>query len=348
MNDDLTTTSPLDLVTRDPEVHAFLRELSEGRDRILADPDSEHVLSIGKQRIRQVREGFNIAIRRGEATLHRLCESLVAELMDEACDKQAVVIAETPGTGERIRLEHHITDDALYGKTDLALGMSVLERVRFKGLAGWVQPRLVASFVEYHPLQAGDPVIHKIVSRIKAEEEVWNKVVDELFDLDAVVARDKKLSRYSRFVKDVFGVKLVVGSEDDAVRVHQWLEQACEDPLVFHSVAETGEPVRMVETKDYLSDGKDSGWAALKSVVTAAGQTIEVQIQPLDNHVRELQRLTEVSHTAFKARREQVRDEVARAIPLFGYYRELLRWMFQEPLGFPPEMNGVRVELHPD
>lgn len=346
--DNHTTTSPLDLVTRDPEVLSFIRGLTDTRDQILADEGGDHVLRIGKQQIRRVRDGFNTSIRRGEATLHRLCEGLVGELMDGVCDKQSVVIAETPGTGERIRLEHHISDDALYQLTDLALGMSVLERVRFRGLSGWVQPRLVASFVEYHPLEAGDPVVHKIVSRIKAEEEVWNKVVDEIFDLDALVARDKKLSRYSRFVKDVFGVKIVVGSEQDAARVHEWLVQACEDPLVFHSVAESGEPVRMVETKDYLGDNKQSGWAALKSVVTAAGQTVEIQIQPLDNHVRELQRLTEVSHTAFKARREQVRDEVARNIPLFGYYRELLRWMFQEPLGIPPEMDGVRVELHPD
>lgn len=334
------------MVTRDPSVHALIAYLSDTRDAVLAGGDEVHTLRFSRAELAAVRDGFNAAIRRGEATLHRLCESFTAELMGGRCDKQSVVIAETPGSGERVRLERHITDDALYALTDLALGMSVLERVRFRSGDDWVQPRLVANFVEYHPLHVGQPVIHKIVSRIKAEEEVWNKVVDEIFDLDNLVARDKELARYSRFVKDVFGIKIVVGSDEDAERVHEWLERACAEGTVFHQVAETGEPVRMIETKNYLATGqKRSGWAALKSVVTAGGQTVEIQIQPLDNHVRELQALTEQSHAAFKSRRESVRDEIARNIPLFGHYRELLRWMFQAPERPAPVFAGLRVEL---
>lgn len=337
-----STPSPLRLVTRDPAVHGLIRTLSEARDRILAAPDGPHVLRFSRAHLVDVRDGFNASIRRGESTLHRLCAALVAELMDGRCDKKSVVIAETPNTRERVRIEHQISDEALYGLTDLALGMSVLERVRFREGAHWVEPRLIANFVEYLPLRAGDPVIHKIVSRIKAEEEVWNKVVDEIFDLDALVKRDKQLSRYSRFVKDVFGVKIVVGNESDATRVHRWLVEACEDPEVFRDIG-AGEPVRLIETKDYLGDAKKSGWAALKSVVTAGGQTLEVQIQPLDNHVQELQRLTEQSHDAFKARRENLRDEVARNVPLFGYYQQLLRWMFSRPDDPAPQSENVEV-----
>jgi hypothetical protein len=339
------TPSPLRLVTRDPAVHELIAQLSAARKRILGAPEEAHALQFSRSHLADVRAGFNAAIRRGESTLHRLCDRLVKELMDGRCDKVSVVIAETPSTGERTQLEHRITDDSLYGLTDLALGLSVLERVRFKRGEDWVQPRLVANFVEYHPLRAGDPVIHKILSRIKAEEEVWNKVVDEIFDLDALVRRDKQLSRYSRFVKDVFGVKIVVGNDADAERVHAWLERACDDPEIFQSVSSGGEQVKLIETKNYLAAGKRTGWAALKSVVTAGGQTIELQIQPLDNHVRELQRLTAQSHAAFRTRREEVRDEVARALPLFGFYRSLLRWMFQHPDAPAPQLGRVRVEL---
>ena len=32
-----------------------------------------------------------------------------------------------------------------------------------------------------------------MVSRIKAEEQIWNKVVDTIFDLDRLVQLDKQL-----------------------------------------------------------------------------------------------------------------------------------------------------------
>ena len=37
--------------------------------------------------------------------------------------------------------------------------------------------------------------------RIKAEEEIWNKVVDEIFEVDSLVERDKELRHLSRYVK---------------------------------------------------------------------------------------------------------------------------------------------------
>ena len=49
-----------------------------------------------------------------------------------------------------------------------------------------------------------------MISRIKAEEEIWNKVCDEIFRIDELLERDKKLRALSRYVKDVFGVKVVV------------------------------------------------------------------------------------------------------------------------------------------
>ena len=74
-----------------------------------------------------------------------------------------------------------------------------------------------------------------------------------------------------------------------------------------------------------------SGWSALKSVVSWGGRTFEIQVQPLSNFLHERERLTRESHQGFKSTRERVRDEVAAKVPLFGFYRSLLRWLLLDP-----------------
>mmetsp|Transcript_34444 Transcript_34444/g.108031 ORF Transcript_34444/g.108031 Transcript_34444/m.108031 type:complete len:163 (-) Transcript_34444:54-542(-) len=93
-----------------------------------------------------------------------------------------------------------------------------------------------------------------------------------------------------------------------------------------------------------------SGWRALKSVVMWWDTTIEIQIQVLRNYHRERERITKESHSEFKARREELRDLIATAKPLFGFYRDLLQWLFQTTAANihsqgPPTFNNVRVEL---
>ena len=42
---------------------------------------------------------------------------------------------------------------------------------------------------------------------------------------------------------------------------------------------------------------------------------------------------------------ERVRDEVAERLPLFGFYRALLRWLFLDPSSDAPHQEGVEVVL---
>jgi hypothetical protein len=105
--------------------------------------------------------------------------------------------------------------------------------------------------------------------------------------------------------------------------------------------------LEFLEEKNYLEreSRKRSGWAAMKSVVAWGGRTFEVQVQPLTNFLHERERLTRESHASFKATRERVRDEIAARMPLFGFYRALLRWLFVDPSEAPPIHEGVEVVL---
>ena len=68
-------------------------------------------------------------------------------------------------------------------------------------------------------------------------------------------------------------------------------------------------------------------------------------MQPLSNFLHERERLTRESHASFKSTRERVRDEVAQRLPLFAFYRALLKWLFVDPSSEQPRQEGVEVVL---
>jgi hypothetical protein len=195
--------------------------------------------------------------------------------------------------------------------------------------------------------------MYRLHTRIKAEEAIWNKVVDEIFDLDRFVEQDKALRHLSRYVKDIFGIKLVVGEIDDVYRLQNAVQQLSWSAAALHDagVAATPETQRLelVEVKEYLANGhqKQSGWTAMKSVVRWNAKTFELQIQPLRNFLHERERLTGESHVSFKAQREQVRQQVAEQLPLFRFYRDLLQWLFGDSSAPPPRYAGITVLMEP-
>jgi hypothetical protein len=214
----------------------------------------------------------------------------------------------------------------------------------------------VANFVEYEPSDNNLFKVTKLLSRIKAEQEIWNKVSDEIFDLDRLFARDKQLRKLSRYVKDVFGIKLLTEDARSARALHshlttwRWTDEDIRK-LQLPGLPADLRPLRtleFLEIKDYLSQGagKTSGWTAIKSVVRWWDQTFELQLQPLPNYYREQERFTRESHRSFKLSREQFREDAANRLPLYGFIRDLLRWLFS-PERYPhrPTFPGVAIIL---
>jgi len=142
-----------------------------------------------------------------------------------------------------------------------------------------------------------------------------------------------------------------VGSEEDAYRLQSRLTELSFslEHLAARKLPTDASFSRLefVESKDYLQrpSRKQSGWSAMKSVVHWAGRTFEIQVQPLSNFLHERERLTRESHASFKGTRERVRDEVAQRLPLFGFYRALLRWLFLDPSSEAPRQEGVDIVL---
>ncbi len=341
--------SPLGLVTEEPLLHDFVGELS----RLVAvrseNPDAPLELLFSKARLREVRRAFGAMILRGEEKLHRFSELLCAQWFT-AYQLSSVVVGQVDATRERFVLSQSLSAPDLYSTSDIDLGNRQINKLRFRHENAWTGASLVANFVEYQPTEPNPLHIHKLISRIKAEEEIWNKVVDEIFHLDQLVERDKQMSHLSYFVKDVFGLKVVVDTASDIDAVYQSLTAATFPAETLWRLgvqaAPNTERVTIIETKDYTEGTrKESGWEALKFVVSWSDKTFEIQVQPLRNYFRERERLTQESHAAFKARRETLRDEIAERMPIFAYCRALLRWLFVDANDPMPLFPGVTVRL---
>jgi hypothetical protein len=289
-------------------------------------------------------------VRQGERRLHRLSSLLCESFFARRYELESVVVAEVDATGERLVLSQVLAPGELDRWSDLDLGNRQVSKLRWWDGMSFQRARLVANFLEYQPFSTRPHGVVKISSRIKAEEEIWNKVVDELFDLDGLVRRDKQLRKLSRFVKDVFGLKIVAETRRQVDVLQRQLVELSFDAEQLGRMGLDDEPqnrrLEFVEVKDYRGDGqKRSGWSAIKSVVRWRGQLFEIQVQALGNFLRERERLTRESHAGFKARRDSLREQVAATVPLMGYYRDLLRWLFgNRP---QPQLPGVVAEIKP-
>jgi hypothetical protein len=344
--------SPLWLVADEPQLNDLVVYLDQTRRNIESAPTVGHTMTFSRAALQDVRAAFGRMIRHGEERLHRFCELAGDAFLDGRFALQSLAVGSAVNTKERFTLVQDITAADLYSLTDLDLGNRQIARIRYFDGERWSPATLVANVVEYHPESINDWRIYKMVSRIKAEEQIWNKVVDTIFDLDRLVELDKQLRHLNRFVKDVFGVKFVVS---DPATVRRLQAALCGLHWTPEQLERRGVPptpttgsLECLEVKDYLNEAqglKASGWQAIKSVFQWWDTMIEVQVQPLGNYLQERERLTRESHAGFKSRREDIRNQVAAALPLFGFYRDLLKWLFLEPDGPPPSFTGVTIVL---
>lgn len=341
--------SPLWMVSQAPVLNALVGALQRHR-RALDEGSGGDRLAFSRAEVAKARAEFSEMIRRGERDLHLLA-SLLAERFLGTFQRKSVVIGEIERTRERFTLTVDVTEEEVTGSTDIDLGNRVLARMAFADQRGWLRAGLISNVVEYEADAPNLFQVYRLLTRIKAEEEIWNKVADEIFELDRLVLKDKQLRHLGRYVKDVFGVKVVVGTPQDAERLQDVLQSLRFDDAALTarrlSLDESHRALSFIEVKNYLEQEsrKRSGWSAMKSVVAWGGRTFEVQVQPLSNFLHERERLTRESHASFKSTRERVRDEIAARMPLFGFYRSLLRWLFVDPSAEPPIHEGVEVVL---
>jgi hypothetical protein len=354
--------SPLYMVMHDPVLHQFISYLAERKAEQEKNPGLHVRIELSRAFMNRVRDSFKQNIIDGERHLHVMSHALGTSLFDGGYELHSNVIGVLPGGEKRpFLIRERITRETLFSHTDLDLGNQMLAKFRYRAAGEWAPLELSANFVEYIPIGRSTSGVNRITSRVKAEEELWNKVADEMFGLDQIVERDKHLRQYSKYIKDIFGLKIVCEDDEACLRVHRRLERLrageCDMTIPggpgFGGAGELpADPdaavLEFVETKDYLtcepSQMKKTGWKALKSVVRWQNQLLEIQVQPLANYYLELDHMSGPSHRSFKLLRDTVRGEIARGLPLYGFYRDLLRMLFLDSgVSFDSENASVVI-----
>ena len=346
--------SPLWILTQEPLLNSFVAYLSDTVRQITASSGGEMTVTFSQDQLREVRRVFADMLLRGEKKLHLFSELISKEYVGDY-QLSSVVYGEIEHSQERFMLTQAISRHDLYSTTDIDLGNRQLSKLRFYQNDDWVQASLVANVVEYQPAAINEFHVQKIISRIKAEEEIWNKVADEIFDLDSLVKRDKQVSHLSYFVKDVFGLKIVVADARDINPLQRTLATKSFTEASRIALGIPVEPttamLEIMEVKDYSGPEslKQSGWGAVKSVVTWWGKTIEIQIIPLNIYLNEREYLTKESHAGFRTRREELRTRITRDFPLYGFMRRLLQWLFlggNDPAK-TPQFPRIKIQMNP-
>lgn len=355
----LLETSPLYMMSGKEmmsEFHQFVTELTEARHMLERTPEREVELTISYSRVMKLKNDFTIATLEGEEQLHKLTELVATDLFssgrlilppsvdDRLYTRSSVVVYREADTGETRIITEDVTDSDLYQVTDLELAMRA---IREEGC------ELVCNTVQYHGHEefSNSHRVKDIYNRVKADEEIFNKLVDEIFEIDKIYTVDKQRGALSNYIKDVFGLKIVVDSEDpqklygvlDALRGMKWGEDRFEDGVVLFTPEHSR--LKEAEVKDYIKSPKKSGWQGLKAVYKWGHAVFEVQIQSQESYNAERSNKTTQSHSAYRQRREEFRRQVARDYPLYGHYREMLKWLFVESSKSPPEHSHLKIRL---
>ncbi|MBS1991358.1 MAG: hypothetical protein JSS86_25035 [Cyanobacteria bacterium SZAS LIN-2] len=335
------------MAMNDPVLHRFISYLAEKKAEQEADPNVHVRIELSTEFIASVRESFRQNILDGERHLHVLSHLLSSYFLEGEFELHSNVIGLLPYDEDRpFLIRERINRETLFSSMDIDLGNQMLDNFRYRREREWVSLELSANFIEYIPEKRTPIGVNRLTSRVKAEEELWNKVTDEIFQIDKLVTKDKHLRHYSKYVKDIFGIKIVCDDVPTCMRVHEKLRGITVagphwDRLDLEFVPMPSEGRKpsdplldFIETKDYLTGPpekmKKTGWRAMKSVTKWQGRLFEIQVQPLANYYLELDHMAGPSHRSFKSQRDAMRDDVARSIPLYGFYRDLLKMLFME------------------
>lgn len=304
----LSSRSPLSGAVPSPLVNSYLHELVEGAERILANPDSPHEMRISRSRIDAVRREAAECLRESERDLRCLAGLVAARFIGD------VTISAEVG-GQKVSSPQRC----------LALEAARIDRDRFASSAEEMARSPILSYQPKHESgEIRNEGVEEIRTRCKAPESLLNKLVDRMFGLHSSTPND-----FSRYLKDVRGMSLIVSSEDEVRQVSRALHSlSFRDEELAQFGIEPSAATRSVvtfNTRDRLIG--DSAWKGIKFVLAWNGSCTEVQIKTRDFFEKERQSDTREAHGSHKERQKRAREEFAERTGLaevMSFYHALL------------------------
>jgi len=338
--------SPLRLLSLDPRTQSLLLRIQKQLDALRAASASARkppTLTLELADVRHARKQWEAGVLRGERGLYDLATLLAGQLLGTPRFEIVARLVAGPDEKEegpsRIVIEEMLSPDDLKKATDHTLAGRIARRYQYRTNSGADFGRLYprASFLEFRPLEAGDEAyVTKLTTRVKINDQIWNKVCDALFEVDRIMQRDKILNKASKYIKDVFGIKLLTNRVADSYLVEEQLARLRFGNKELSRLGvplESAESLSLLERKDYIapppSRRKKTGWQAIKNVYRWRDQVFEVQIQTQANYFLEASHLSNTSHRTFEMQRRKVRRQLEERVMYYGDFRRLLKMLFK-------------------
>ncbi len=347
--------TPLGLLIRDERTLRLLSRLAGQLEALrLAQRTGAELptLRLSMTEIDYARRQWQLAVLDGERRLYDVATLSAWQLLGTRQLQMAARIIASP-RGEpqahRIVIEEHVEPERLRQTHDSTLAAQIASRYRYRARGKkFVKLLSRASFLELRPLgSASGALATRVLTRVKVDDQIWNKVCDAFFDVDSLVRRDKILNQQSKYIKDVFGIKVLTVSNEASYRVAEVMNTMRFDAGQVH-VHEDGdgcEALELIECKDYLAlppdQKKRTGWEAIKNVYRWCGQVFEVQIQTEANYYLEAMDLSDTSHRTFEMMRDELRAELDERVPFYREFRSTLKAIFRR------KRRAGRAELPP-
>lgn len=334
-----TLTSPLGLLLYNDRTNRLLAQLSGHLDELRKGTAKE--LTLNEQELDYARNQWEEAVLKGERQLHALA-GLLAERLTGTQNLQPVArIVAGPKVeieqGARIVIEETVSRERLMSTTDFGLSTDLVNAYRYRPQGSDDYERLYAraSFLEFRPLTATEnSLAARVMTRVKANDSIWNKVCDALFDIDNLVERDKILNPRSKYIKDVFGIKVLTHHQESSYAAEEALNQMSFTAAELSDVGGNpfGTRLELIERKDYLGGDprfhKQTGWRAIKNVYRWCDALFEVQFQTEQNYFLEVHDLSDASRRTFDMQRRQLRWDLEDKVNHYADYRRLLKAIF--------------------
>lgn len=213
------------------------------------------------------------------------------------------------------------------------------------------QPRMVDHSLDYLADEWNEFGVHRVITHARPGEDLWMVIADSLFGLDDTMPDLKHVD------EDMYRLKIVVEDGAHAAKLHRYLrnlewsdnelqsqgipvESATREAVLVEESTHTAQDLGHMVTLGQEATGDRT------SIVDWWGAGVQIRIQTLDEDYAETEMLSMMNREKLWLRKLAHQEELASVSPLYGFTRNLVKWMLSSDcVSAPPSMEQIKVNI---
>lgn len=312
------------------------------------DATLESHIDFTLDQIHEVREELTEHHRTTEKKLSALGQLLIERFTGGAYTPSSLVTAQVGSSGDVFTLSQNIPKSTEGGGADSQmLAEKQLSEITVEG----AQPRMVDHSLDYLADEWNEFGVHRVITHSRSGEDLWMVIADSLFGLDDTMPDLKHVD------EDMYRLKIVVEDGAHAAKLHRYLrnlewsdselqsqgipvESATREAVLVEESTHTAQDLGHMVTLGQEATGDRT------SIVDWWGAGVQIRIQTLDEDYAETEMLSMMNRERLWLRKLAHQEELASVSPLYGFTRNLVKWMLSSDcVSAPPSMEQIKVNI---